>query len=300
MIGSVTEYQNQMREIQARREAAKAQAAVPAATGAAAPAPSGVTVTASPGQASPAVVTKAGKLPGVPRPAPEHISWAKRVLSEGWQAPVADRTDALRILDAAGVDPAPYRAGREPDTAPPGARAVAEAHRARERAEADAAEQDYRAGRRTGKAFADRGAAEGPGEPLMPASIDPEDFRRGYISEGHGAPAPMAGPARSFPVTTSRPAAQDFGDDAPAVPEGRAAGPEDALVMHHPAEHHDSRPQAAPGVSGPVPRTAKGLTPAEMPATPLVTGSFGPLVRGLAQHQARVTMRPPIPDGEAR
>jgi hypothetical protein len=122
------------------------------------------------------------KLPSVPRPADEHVAWAKRILADGFQAPVADRTDALRILDSAGIDPSPYHSGREPDTAPPGARGVAAAHLEREQAEAGIAMP---------KSYADRGATVGPSDGLMPGHPEPGQFDRGYVETGHAAASPQ-------------------------------------------------------------------------------------------------------------
>ena len=96
--------------------------------------------------------------------------------------------------------------------------------------------------------YASRGISEGPGEPVQPGHLEPEDLRRGYLEQGHAAESPQGEPART-PVLP---------------PHGRGI-----------------------------------LTPVELPSTPAVAGHFGPMVHGLAQHQAQVTMRPPIPAGEA-
>jgi hypothetical protein len=154
--------------------------------------------------AQPGVISKAakGSLPPVPKPAAEHTDWAKRVLAQGWATPVQDRLDALRILDAAGVDARLYDARRDDDGAPPGARDVAAAQLAREQA-ADARERESacKAGEPgIGKDYADRGIAEGPGTPRMPGRPEPDDYRRGYLGAGHGAPSPVAQAPRTSPL----------------------------------------------------------------------------------------------------
>jgi hypothetical protein len=42
-----------------------------------------------------------------------------------------------------------------------------------------------------GKAFADRGATEGPARPVTPGQIRPGEFTRPYESAGHGAQSPV-------------------------------------------------------------------------------------------------------------
>ena len=58
------------------------------------------------------------------------------------------------------------------------------------------------------KVFAD--ATPGPGSFPTPSHPMPGQFRRPYISAGHGAPAPQSGPARSFNVPEGQTVASDF------------------------------------------------------------------------------------------
>lgn len=44
------------------------------------------------------------------------------------------------------------------------------------------------------------GPQEGPGEPVMPRCIAPEDFGRGYLAEGRAASSPGQDAPCSFPV----------------------------------------------------------------------------------------------------
>jgi hypothetical protein len=138
------------------------------------------------------------------------------MLGNGWQASVNDRTDALRILEAAGIDPGPYHAGREPDSAPPGARDVAAAVLIREQVVAGArkarephvtkrrkhserdgerSRPDLAAGQEAAITAAHHGAVAG-----MEATRDDDarSARKAYSDRGA-----VAGPGR--PVMPSRP-----------------------------------------------------------------------------------------------
>jgi hypothetical protein len=258
MIGSVTEFVEQQRELLARRQAAQARSS-------AAPYPPAQ-------QPSPEGITKAGKLPPVPRPTEAHIRWADGVLADDWQAAPNDRLAAQRVRVAA--DLSQDHADSDPDTAPPGARDIAAAVEARERAEDEAARarENRRRGRvgepadvsaeqaatsahaaaRAGesrKNFADRGATPGPDEPLEPGKPEPQDYRRPYVEAGHAARSPMAEPPRTSPLP----------------PMGRGI-----------------------------------LTPIELSGVPVVAGHEGAFTSAARVHQARVNVRPPIPGREAR
>jgi hypothetical protein len=45
-----------------------------------------------------------------------------------------------------------------------------------------------------GKGFENVGITTGPGQPVMPGQISPQDFDQPYIQAGHGAPSPSQGP----------------------------------------------------------------------------------------------------------
>jgi hypothetical protein len=168
MIGSVTEVQQQMAAISKRRQGP----------------PAGSDLTADP-------VTPSAPRRAVPQPTDEHLGWAKRVLSNGDQGDPVDRVDAERILEHAGLDPDVYHPQREPDTAPAGARAIAEQLRQREEASLE--------GR---KAYQDRGVTAGPADGLQPGRLDPASVDRPYLSGGHAARAPQSQPPRSSPLPT--------------------------------------------------------------------------------------------------
>jgi hypothetical protein len=197
VIGSVSEYQAQMAALQRKHDALQAAAA----TGVVAP-------QGTPAGQPPAAAFKAAEadLPKVPKPSAEHIRWAENVLREGYQADIADRHDARRILEAAGINPDVHDAARADDTAPAGAREIAAAHLAREQAEAErhsaetGAHDSARAQHGASKNYRDRGISEGPGHGTQPGHLEPEDIGHPYISEGHAAPSPMAEPPRENPM----------------------------------------------------------------------------------------------------
>jgi len=129
-------------------------------------------------------------LPPVPQPEPSHVSWAKRTMADGYQASVRDRVDATRILDAAGLSADDFHGGREPDSAPPGARDVAAAHLERERAETE----------RTAPKATSAHGSEGPGEGVPPGHPEPGQFGRGYVEPGHASPSPQSEGPRVNPL----------------------------------------------------------------------------------------------------
>lgn len=85
------------------------------------------------------------------------------------------------------------RRGRQDQDADGGAPGATAAHAAAE-AELDAAERESAASKATG-------AEPGPGtfrEPARPP--EPQDYRRGYLDEGHAAPSPQAAPPNAAPL----------------------------------------------------------------------------------------------------
>ena len=95
------------------------------------------------------------------------------------------------------------------------------------------------------KAFRD--ATPGPGSFPTPSHPMPGQFRRPYISAGHGAESPQAGPARSFPVTEGAPMARDFGReyltaghaaDSPANSTPRLLPPAQNMEAGNPERMH--------------------------------------------------------------
>jgi hypothetical protein len=150
-------------------------------------------------------------MPPAPVPNSGQVAWARRVLGEDHQAPAADRVAATRVLQAAGIDPAPHD-GREPDSAPAGAREIGEGMREREAIEDEARGQareeavQHRAGELSGKdapkADDDRGAHLGPGHGKEPGHPEASDFDRRYVTPGHASPSPMAEGPRSSPLPT--------------------------------------------------------------------------------------------------
>jgi hypothetical protein len=78
---------------------------------------------------------------------------------------------------------------REHDEIEPAATDAHEAARAQFGAEAED----------SGKAFSDRGAAEGPGSFPVPGHLRPEMVDRPYLDQGHAANSPQAEPPRQFP-----------------------------------------------------------------------------------------------------
>jgi hypothetical protein len=53
--------------------------------------------------------------------------------------------------------------------------------------------------------LAQEGAQAGPGDRLGPGCPQPQDYDRGYTDEGHGAPSPVAEPARQDPKPVQEP-----------------------------------------------------------------------------------------------
>ena len=96
-----------------------------------------------------------------------------------------------------------------------GAHAAAEGHRAVLEAEREARED-------VGKASAYHDGAEGPGHPMQPGETGPEDYRRGYITEGHAADSPSnpGPPVRRVDLTQSRGYLAHINPSAPMGPGG--------------------------------------------------------------------------------
>jgi len=199
MIGSVTEVQQQLAEQEQRRQQAAARPSAAVTAPASAPFAAGVPgaghgTTPIALKAAESELTKPGdgkRLPSAPKPEPEHVAWAKRIMRDGYQAPVRDQLDASRILEAAGLNPDEYHADKPPDDAPPGARGVAAASLARERAETEGtARKNYR----------DRGITPGPADGTEPGHPEPADFGRPYLEAQHAAPSPQSEGPRSNPM----------------------------------------------------------------------------------------------------
>ena len=66
-------------------------------------------------------------------------------------------------------------------------------------------EDDAREAGEAGKAYADRGAHEGPEQPVQAGHPEPDQYQRPYIEPGHGAESPQADPPRKMPITHAAP-----------------------------------------------------------------------------------------------
>jgi hypothetical protein len=136
--------------------------------------------------------------PPISPPDAQQLAWAKDVARRGYQSEPLDRADAERILAYAGIDASTLSPDVEADSAPPGARALADALRRREAG--DAADDDGPGDPDAAKSFTERGITAGPGEPLDPARpAQPAAYDRSYVAEGHAAESPMAAPPTQNP-----------------------------------------------------------------------------------------------------
>ncbi|HZY85921.1 MAG TPA: zinc ribbon domain-containing protein, partial [Gemmataceae bacterium] len=76
-------------------------------------------------------------------------------------------------------------------------------------------------------------ATPGPASFPTPGHVTPQQFQRPYISAGHGAESPQAGPPHSFSVPEGQPSAEDY--TRPFITEGRAAdSPANDTPRHEP------------------------------------------------------------------
>ncbi len=67
---------------------------------------------------------------------------------------------------------------------------ASDAHAAAEGATGHVTDEDEDCPPDMGKAYQDIGISDGPGSPVMPGQVSPQDFGRPYIQAGHGAPSP--------------------------------------------------------------------------------------------------------------
>jgi len=93
-----------------------------------------------------------------------------------------------------------------------------------------------------------RGAYPGPGDFGRPDGIDPGEFTRGYLGQGHSAPSPQSGPPCDFPVPKGQPAPGDFGRRYIAPGHAAQSPANTGTTRQHPpglAQVHGSGPIAA-------------------------------------------------------